>query len=95
MKATLRSFVSPAVAFLFAVVSVTGFLMLFDIDHVEDLHKWMGLAFAITGVLHLAVNWRALVDIFSWSQNHFIGFYDISHLCSLTAGNWRQRSRYF
>lgn len=63
-KATLRSFVSPAVAFLFAVVSVTGFLMLFDIDHVEDLHKWMGLAFAIAGVLHLAVNWQALVVYF-------------------------------
>lgn len=63
-KATLRSFVSPAVAFLFAVVSATGFLMLFDIDQVEDLHKWMGLAFAIAGMLHLAVNWQALVVYF-------------------------------
>jgi hypothetical protein len=63
-KTALRSVVSPAVAFLFAVVSVTGFLMLLDIDHVEDLHKWMGLTFAIAGVMHLAINWRALAGYF-------------------------------
>jgi hypothetical protein len=63
-KTTLKSYVSPAVAFMFAVVSVTGFLMLFDIDNVEDLHKWIGLTFTIAGVVHLAVNWRALVVYF-------------------------------
>jgi Na+/melibiose symporter-like transporter len=63
-KTALRSCVSPAVAFTFAVVSVTGVLMLFDIDRVEDLHKWMGLAFAFVGIMHLACNWRALVVYF-------------------------------
>jgi hypothetical protein len=60
-KAALRSFVSPAVAFTFTVVSVTGILMLFDIGDVDDLHMWMGVSFAIAGTMHLAINWRALV----------------------------------
>jgi Na+/melibiose symporter-like transporter len=64
-KNTLRLCVSPAVAFTFAVVSVTGVLMLFDIDRVEDLHKWMGLACAFAGAIHLAVNWRTLVANFN------------------------------
>jgi Na+/melibiose symporter-like transporter len=63
-KTTLRSCVSPTVAFTFAIVSVTGVLMLFDIDHVEDLHKWMGLAFAFAGVMHFTVHWRTLVGYF-------------------------------
>jgi Na+/melibiose symporter-like transporter len=63
-KTTLRSCVSPAAAFTFAVVSLTGVLMLFDIEHVDDLHQWMGLTFAFAGVMHMAVNWRALVVYF-------------------------------
>jgi Na+/melibiose symporter-like transporter len=63
-KTDLRSCVSPVVAFTFAVASVTGLLMLFDIDQVEDLHAWMGLTFAIAGVMHVAINWRALVVFF-------------------------------
>jgi hypothetical protein len=50
-KNTLRLCVSPAVAFTFAVVSVTGVLMLFEIDHVEDLHKWMGLTALLIWVM--------------------------------------------
>jgi Na+/melibiose symporter-like transporter len=63
-KTALRSYVSPAVVFTFVVVSVTGFLMLFDIDNVDDLHKWMGLSFGIVGIIHLVVNWRTLVVYF-------------------------------
>jgi Na+/melibiose symporter-like transporter len=63
-KNTLRLCVSPVVAFTFAVVSITGILMMFDINHVEDLHQWMGLAFALAGAMHLAVHWRALVANF-------------------------------
>jgi Na+/melibiose symporter-like transporter len=63
-KTDLRSCVSPAVAFTFAVASVTGLLMLFGIDLVEDLHKWMGLSLAVAGGMHMAINWRALVVCF-------------------------------
>jgi Na+/melibiose symporter-like transporter len=63
-KTALRSYVSPAVVFTFVVVSVTGFLMLFDFDSVDDLHKWMGLSFGIVGIIHLVVNWRTLVVYF-------------------------------
>jgi hypothetical protein len=63
-KAALRSWVSPAVAFTFAVVSVTGLLMLFDIGDADDLHAWIGPAFVIAGAMHLAINWRALVVYF-------------------------------
>jgi Na+/melibiose symporter-like transporter len=63
-KTALRSYVSPAVVFTFVVLSVTGFLMLFDIDNVDDLHKWMGLSFGIFGIIHLIVNWNTFVVYF-------------------------------
>jgi Na+/melibiose symporter-like transporter len=64
-KTSLKSCVSPAVAFTFTVVSVTGVLMLFDIDRVDDLHKWMGFTFVFAGIMHLVINWRALVVHFN------------------------------
>jgi uncharacterized protein YybS (DUF2232 family) len=67
-KAALRSCISPTVAFMFTIVSITGFLMLFDIAHVDELHQWMGLTFAIGGVIHLAINWRVLVVYFRGRQ---------------------------
>jgi drug/metabolite transporter (DMT)-like permease len=60
-KTALRPWVSAAAGSTFLVIAVTGVLLLFlDADRLEDLHGWMGLAFAIVGVMHLAINWRAL-----------------------------------
>jgi hypothetical protein len=62
-KTALRPWVSAAVASTFLVIAVTGVLLLFlDADRLEGLHGWMGLAFAIVGVTHLVINWRALAS---------------------------------
>jgi len=59
-KLTQRSFLSPAVAFTFIAVALTGILLLFHIHFpgIKDIHDWVGLAFVIFGVFHLAINWK-------------------------------------
>jgi Na+/melibiose symporter-like transporter len=38
--------------------------MILDLGDIEDLHKWMGLAFVIAGAIHVAINWRVLIAYF-------------------------------
>jgi len=64
-KNTVRSYISPILTITYVIISITGCLMLFDIDdHIDDLHKWMGLIFAVAGLIHLAINWRAIAAYF-------------------------------
>ncbi len=59
-KLTDRSFLSPAVAFTFIPVALTGILLLFHIRFpgIKDIHDWMGLAFVIFCAFHIVVNWK-------------------------------------
>jgi hypothetical protein len=63
MKTALRPYVSAAVCSTFLVIAVSGILLLFvEMDRVEELHGWVGVAFAVAGVIHIVINWRALVS---------------------------------
>ena len=58
-----RSWVSPLTAISFIVVAVTGILMVFHVrlPGIHGAHQWMGVVFALAGLLHLALNWRSLL----------------------------------
>jgi hypothetical protein len=58
-----RSWVSPITALTFVVVAATGLLMLLHarLPGIKGLHEWMGVAFAVAGLLHLVLNWRPLL----------------------------------
>lgn len=62
-KVFQKSWVSPLTGFSFAIVSVTGMLMLFEVrlPGMKGIHEWVGLLFVIAGAIHLAFNWRAFV----------------------------------
>lgn len=61
-----RSWISPVVALSFTAVSVTGVLMFFRVRGftINSLHEWSGLAFAMTGLIHLIINWKAFLSCF-------------------------------
>jgi hypothetical protein len=65
-KVLNRSWISPFTAVSFAVVAVTGVLLLVHIKGpaIKNLHQWVGLAFAVAGIVHLLINWRALAAYF-------------------------------
>ena len=58
-----RSWVSPITALAFVVVAGTGLLMLLHVrlPGIKGLHEWMGVAFAVAGLLHVVLNWRPLL----------------------------------
>lgn len=62
-KVTERSFLSPVVAYTFIPVALSGVLLLFHlrVPGMKDIHEWVGLAFTIFCVFHIAVNWKPLV----------------------------------
>ena len=64
--ATWRAWVSPLVAITFLAVSGTGILMLSHVrgGNVRGLHESTGILFALSGLVHLALNWRAFTACF-------------------------------
>jgi len=69
-----KSWLSPFLFTAFAVISITGIMMLFHIKvpGFHTLHEWLGLAFVIAGIVHLTLNWRMFAKYFS-SKNAAIG----------------------
>jgi len=65
-KAFQRTWVSPIVAVSFAVVGVSGILMLLHIRvmGMRDLHEWMGVMLVIAGAIHLLLNWKVFLGYF-------------------------------
>ena len=61
-----RTWLSPITAVTFAAVAVTGVLMFFEVRSrmLHGLHEWVGVAFAVAGLLHLILNWRVFVAYF-------------------------------
>ncbi len=67
MKAIFkRTWISPLAAVCFTIVAFTGILMLLHIKNgpIVNLHQWIGLLFAIAGIIHLSINWRGLLSCF-------------------------------
>ncbi len=61
-----RNILSALLTALFAVVAISGVLMFFKIRllAMESLHIWLGLAFVVIAVFHLAKNWTAFNTYF-------------------------------
>jgi len=65
-----RNILSTLLATMFGVVSITGVMMFFKIRifSTEALHIWLGLAFVVISLLHLAKNWKGFLSYFKKSS---------------------------
>lgn len=65
-KTFQRTWVSPIVALSFAVVGISGVLMLFEVRSfpMKVLHEWMGVMMVAAGTIHLFLNWKAFSGYF-------------------------------
>lgn len=63
MRDFLKNYATPLVVAGFLAIAGTGLMMFFDLaaHGVHDLHEWMGLAFILFAVLHVAWNWRSMI----------------------------------
>jgi predicted neutral ceramidase superfamily lipid hydrolase len=64
---TNRTWISPIAAIAFIAVAVTGIIMLFHVHQasIKNLHEWIGVVFAVAGLLHLMLNWKSLISYFN------------------------------
>ncbi|QEM68514.1 DUF4405 domain-containing protein [Geobacter sp. FeAm09] len=62
-----RAWISPVTSITFLVVAVSGVILALHIKvggNMKGLHEWLGYAFAVAGLVHLFVNWKAFVEYF-------------------------------
>lgn len=61
-----KNWLSPLLGVFFVAVGLSGTLMLFHLSppFLRGMHEWIGLGFVVTGVLHLVLNWKALLRYF-------------------------------
>lgn len=59
-----RTWVSPLVALSFAVVGITGIMMLFHVHFagMKSMHEWMGVLMVAAGAVHIILNWRVFLE---------------------------------
>jgi hypothetical protein len=64
MKPLSKSIVTPITAALFAIVALTGMLLLVDVRSgpVEGFHTLMSVLFVVFAGIHLALNWACFVS---------------------------------
>ncbi len=58
-----KTFLSPFVAVVFAVIAATGVLLFFHVKNgpIMSLHEWFGWIFVVAGTVHTALNIRPLL----------------------------------
>lgn len=58
-----RELVTPFVLFIFLLVALSGISMFFHLfdGYTEVMHEFLGLAFSLFAILHIAVNWKSIV----------------------------------
>jgi len=63
---SVRQWLSPLVAVLFASIAATGVLMWLEVraPGVKQLHEVGGLVFVAVGIAHVVSNWNALTTYF-------------------------------
>lgn len=69
MKIKQNVATTPIIA-TFAIISITGVFMFFDIKNsaTKFLHEWLGLAFVIISLLHIMANFGAFKRYFSGAK---------------------------
>jgi Domain of unknown function (DUF4405) len=68
-----RDLVTPFLAFVFLAVGLSGIMMFFHLldDFTNVVHEFLGLAFAVFAMLHVATNWKS-IGSYSKRQKLFI-----------------------
>lgn len=56
-----RKIVTPITGVLALVIGVSGVMLFFHLGEglVKEAHEWLGVAFAVVMLVHLALNWKA------------------------------------
>lgn len=61
-----RRFVTPITGILSLVIGISGVMLFFHLGAgmVKGVHEWLGIAFAVIMLAHLALNWNAFKQHF-------------------------------
>lgn len=61
-----RKFVTPITGVLSLVIGISGVMLFFHLGAgmVKGVHEWLGIAFAVIMLVHLALNWNAFKQHF-------------------------------
>jgi len=62
-----RAWISPVTSITFLVVALSGIFIALHIrvgGNIKGLHEWLGYVFAVAGLVHFFINWKAFVDYF-------------------------------
>jgi len=61
-----KSQISPILAVLYIITSVTGICLFFHIHGkmIIVLHEWLGIIFVIISILHIMLNWKIFAAYF-------------------------------
>lgn len=61
-----RKVVTPLTAALSLVIGISGVMLFFHVEDglVKGVHEWLGMAFAVVMLIHLAMNWKAFKQHF-------------------------------
>jgi hypothetical protein len=59
----VRTGLQPSLILTFAIVGLTGLLMLFHADFrgIKHFHEWMSVVFLALCIFHLYLNWKVLL----------------------------------
>jgi hypothetical protein len=61
-----RKVVTPITAALSLVIGISGVMLFFHFEEglVKGVHEWLGMAFAVAMLIHLALNWKTFKQHF-------------------------------
>jgi hypothetical protein len=61
-----RKIVTPITGVLALVIGISGVMLFFHVGEglVKEAHEWLGVAFAVVMLVHLAMNWKAFKQHF-------------------------------
>jgi hypothetical protein len=61
-----RKIVTPLIGALSLVIGISGAMLFFHFEDglVKGVHEWLGMAFAVVMLVHLAMNWKAFKQHF-------------------------------
>ncbi len=87
-----RKVVTPITGVLSIVIGISGVMLFFHFGEglVKGVHEWLGMAFAVVMLLHLAINWKAFKHHFkkpsAWVGSGMVSAISVMFLVSSLSG---------
>jgi hypothetical protein len=86
VRSAVRLWLTPVTTITFSVVMVTGILMLLHVhsSSISFLHELVSIAFALTGMAHVWLNWPGFVRILQ-QRTGVVALVSTSVVCAVLA----------